>query len=83
MSTGLTAVVAAVVMSVLWLSLDSGILEPERAPAAMSGALLALGILFGVGAWGFAAGGRGERSPALTGLGLGVMLYAGIRLLLP
>lgn len=82
MASARAAVVAAAVMAVLWLCLDSRLLVPEPAPASTSAALAALGLLFGAGAWGFAAGGRQERSPLLAGLGAGVVVYAGLRLVL-
>jgi hypothetical protein len=74
------ALAAGLVAAVLYLMLDSGVVSPERAPAATSFALLALGLLFGVGAWAMSAGGRTERSPFLAGLAAGVGGYALARL---
>jgi hypothetical protein len=68
-------------MAVLWFALDSGLLSAVRTPGAASVSLLTLALLFGVGAWGMRAGGRGERSPLLLGLSLGTGLYAALRLI--
>jgi hypothetical protein len=72
---------ALAVMGILWFALDSGLLSAVRTPPAASASLLTLALLFGVGAWGMQAGGRGERSPLLVGLSLGVGLYAVVRLI--
>jgi hypothetical protein len=71
--------VALLVMAVLYVALDAG-----AAPAApgTTAALVALALLFGVGAWAFGAAGRGERSPGMAGLAAGLALYAVLRLFL-
>jgi hypothetical protein len=71
--------VAMLTMLVLWAALDSGV---AAAAPGTSGALLAMALLFGVGAWAFGVGGRGEHSPVLTGLASGLALYALLRLVL-
>jgi len=68
------------VMAVLWFALDSGLLSSAQTPRVASVSLLTLALLFGLGAWGMQAGGRGERSPLLVGLSLGAGLYAVLRL---
>lgn len=79
MATLRAAAVAALVMAVLYVALDAG--HAAAAPGT-SVALLALGLLFGAGAWAFGAAGRGERSPDMAGLAAALALYALLRLAL-
>ena len=67
-------------VALLWFSLDSQLVTPEPAAPGTSGALLALGLLFGVGAWAFGAAGREERTPSLAGLSAGTVIYGLLRL---
>jgi len=71
---------ALAVMAVLWFALDSGLLSAVPTPRAASASLLTLALLFGLGGWAMQAGGRGERSPLLVALSLGVGCYALLRL---
>lgn len=71
--------VTALVMVVLFVALDAGV---AAAAPGTSVALLALALLFGVGAWAFGAAGRGERSPGMAGLAAGLALYAVLRVVL-
>ncbi len=66
--------------AVLYLMLDSGVVGPET-PRAVSVSLVALALIFGVGAWAMAVGGRRERAPLLAGLAIGVGGYALLRLI--
>jgi hypothetical protein len=69
------------VMAVPWYALHTGLLSAVSTPRAASASLLTFALLFGGGAWGMRAGGRGERSPLLLGLSLGAGLYAALRLI--
>ena len=73
---------ALAVSSVLYLMLDSRVVNPEPAPWFFSVSLGGLGLLFGIGAWATSAVGQTERSPMLAGLSLGVVGYALVRLVL-
>jgi len=70
------------VMLVLYTALDAAVLTPERATGHASYALIALALLFGLGAWAMEVGGREERSPMYAGLALGTGLYGVLRLAL-
>jgi len=54
-------VAPAAVAALVWLMLDSGAFNPERAPAVTSASLGGLGLLFGLGGWAVRAGGQPER----------------------
>lgn len=75
--TGLGAAVVALL--VLYVALDAG---PVAAAPGTSPALVGLGLLFAAGAWGFRAGGRGGRSPAMAGLAAALVAYGLLRMLL-
>jgi len=70
---------AGLTMLVLYVALDAGFVP---AAPGTSAALLGFAAMFGVGAWLFAAAGRGERSPAMGGLAAGLGLYAIARIVL-
>ena len=76
-----TAAVAVGIAALLWLMLDSGLVNAERAAPLVSLSLGALGLLFAVGAWATRVGGHRERAPFLLGLAIGVGGYAILRLL--
>jgi ABC-type nickel/cobalt efflux system permease component RcnA len=75
-------IVALVVGTVLYVMLDSRMVNAEPAPWFFSVSLGGLGLLFGIGAWATSAAGQSERSPLLAGLSLGVIGYALVRLVL-
>jgi len=75
--------VAVGVVAVLFVMLDSGAVNAEPAPAAVSVSLGTLAVLFAAGAWAMQVGGRRERVPLLAGLAAGAGVYAVVRLLLP
>jgi hypothetical protein len=70
---------AALTMLVLYVALDAGFVP---AAPGTSAALLGFAVLFGAGAWLFAAAGRGERSPMLGGFAAGLGAYALLRIVL-
>ncbi len=76
------ALVAGLTGAVLYVMLDSRLITPEPAAPGTSGALGALGVLFGLGAFATWIGGRPERTPFLAGLAVGVGGYALVRLAL-
>jgi hypothetical protein len=76
------AAIAAGVAIVLWLMLDSRVVQPERAAPATSAALVVLALIFGGGAWATAVGGQRERTPLLAGMAAGVGGYALARLVM-
>ena len=82
MAAARSAALALGMMALLWFSLDSRLVTPESAPPGTSGALIALGLLFGTGAWAFNAANRGERTPSLAGLSAGTILYGLLRLVI-
>ena len=83
MPWGRVAAIAAAVVAVLWIRLDSGLVDTEPAPGAVSVALLLLAGVFGACAWVMRVGGRPERVPFLAGLSIATGGYALIRLTLP
>jgi divalent metal cation (Fe/Co/Zn/Cd) transporter len=82
MATVRSVALAIFMMGLLWFSLDSRLVTPEPAAPGTSAALIALGLLFGVGAWAFNAANRGERTPSLAGLSTGTILYGLLRLVI-
>jgi len=77
----IAVVVAAVVGFLLYARLDAGVFTSEPTPRAVSLALGALAVLFGLGAWAAALGGQRKRAPFMAGLALGVGGYALLRVL--
>jgi len=75
-------IVALVVGTILYVMLDSGMVNAEPSPWFFSVSLGGLGVLFGLGAWATSAAGQNERSPLLAGLSLGVIGYAIVRLMM-
>jgi hypothetical protein len=75
-------VVAIAVAAVLHLMLDSDLVRDEPSPRFLSASLVALGVVFGLGAWAASMGGRRDRVPLLAGLSLGAVAYALVRLAL-
>lgn len=75
-------IVGLVVGTVLYVMLDSGMVNAEPAPWFFSVSLGGLGTLFGLGAWATSAAGQHQRSPMLAGLSMGVIGYAIVRLML-
>jgi peptidoglycan/LPS O-acetylase OafA/YrhL len=73
------AAVAVASAALLWLMLDSGAFGPPS-PRVLSVSLGTLALIFAVGAWAMAVGGRRERTPLLAGLAIGVGGYAVLRL---
>jgi hypothetical protein len=81
MVSGRALVIAAAVVAVLWLALDSGWLTAEPALPGTSTALGMLAVVFGIGAGVMRAGGQMHRVPLLVGVALGAAAYAILRAL--
>ena len=74
-----TAVAAA---AIVWLMLDSGLATAEPAPPMTSASLGGLGLLFTVGGGSMMIAGQRERGQLPLGLGIGLVVYAVVRLFL-
>ena len=83
MPWGRVAAIAAAVVAVLWLALDSGVQPASQPPIAVSAGLFALALVFGCAAWVMHVGGALKRAPFFAGLSIGAGAYAVARLLLP
>jgi hypothetical protein len=77
-----TAVVAAVVGTLLWVNLDSGLMTPEPAARLVSLPLIGLAAIFGVRAWADTQSSTPRWGSFFAGLALGVGGYGIVRLAL-
>lgn len=74
------ALIGIVVAGLLYLNLDSGLVNPDRAERLVSLPLLGLALIFGVASWAAAQTGRTARWRLMAGLSAGVGVYALLRL---
>jgi hypothetical protein len=77
-----SAAVAVVVAGLLYLNLDSGLVNPDKAERLFSLPLMGLAVIFGIAAWGAAYTGRSARARLMGGLAAGVGVYALLRLVI-
>lgn len=71
--------IAIGIVLVLWLALDSGLVNREPAPPGTTVALGILGTVFALSAFVMHAGGQPQRVPLLVGTALGTLGYCAFR----